>query len=230
MIEKLEDFYRDYAVLVCAGGFLPVDDILISLLKRASYICAADGGWDQLKRLNVKPQALLGDFDSSADDLKEKKEWALNHGIEFQEFPCRKNATDSELGLDTLRDKGFQRVLLLGGMGTRMDHSICNFLMMRTYSFLGMDVRLWTSHNRICFLKAGTYQAPKPAPSVYSSLLTVDPDIYIRLEGFDYPLQKQLLPAGTSLGISNHVLHEKNQIGVFAGENRGVFYFESSDS
>ena len=230
MLQKLNDFYQDYAVLVCAGSALPEDEKVMSLLREASCICAADGGWDLLKRLRIRPNILLGDFDSSKDQLKEKKEWIEQNGIEFQQFPVRKNATDSELGLETLFQKNYRRVLLLGGMGSRMDHSICNFLMLRTYAILGMDVRLWTRYNRICFLKAGQYQAPKLDSSVYSSLLTVDEGIFIGLEGFDYPLNKQRLPVGTSLGISNHVLSPQNQIEVFAKENQGVFYFESRDA
>ena len=47
-------------VIFCAAEF----DQLLEPVVSADYILAADGGLRHLEKLNLKPQGILGDFDS----------------------------------------------------------------------------------------------------------------------------------------------------------------------
>ena len=69
------------------------------LVHSASYLVAVDGGLNHLIDLNLKPDLLIGDFDSvSADALIKARQWPIN----VSKFPRQKDFTDSELAIEEI--------------------------------------------------------------------------------------------------------------------------------
>ncbi|HAE22994.1 MAG TPA: thiamine diphosphokinase [Spirochaetaceae bacterium] len=107
----------DTALLV-TGGDAPAFSVLRSRMGSFAYICAADSGLDTLRAWGVRPDLVVGDFDSIADPSV-LKDYAQVIG-----HPRDKDDTDTELGLSELRARGYKRVVVAGGGGGRLDHSL----------------------------------------------------------------------------------------------------------
>jgi thiamine pyrophosphokinase len=104
--------------LLLLGGEGPSRDLLEPILPAITFSVAADSGFDLARRLNIVPDLLVGDFDSlePSPELRDFPEQRMRR------YPSDKDETDAELGLQALWDRGFQRVVVAGGGGGRMDH------------------------------------------------------------------------------------------------------------
>jgi thiamine pyrophosphokinase len=105
----------DSALLV-TGGLAPDFSVLSSRMADFNFVCAADSGLDTLRAWGVRPDLVLGDFDSLRDPaVLAEYEGVVRH-------PTDKDDTDTELGLKELRARGYGRVTMAGGGGGRLDH------------------------------------------------------------------------------------------------------------
>jgi thiamine pyrophosphokinase len=107
----------DTALLV-TGGDAPAFSVLRSRMVSFAFICAADSGLDTLRGWGVRPDLVVGDFDSLADPA------VLDEYAQVIGHPRDKDDTDTELGLTELRARGFGQVVVAGGGGGRLDHSL----------------------------------------------------------------------------------------------------------
>ncbi len=87
---------------------------------------AADGGVRFFKKNNLKPDILIGDFDSapklSVEYLKE---------IEVIRYPSRKDKTDSQLALELAMERGAKDIEICGAVSdSEIDHSLANIFLL----------------------------------------------------------------------------------------------------
>lgn len=90
------------------GGDLPADALVI----------AADGGFDHVDTLNVKPDLVIGDFDSANT--------AVPKEIETIRLPSEHDDPDMLSALKIGWSKGCRDFLIYGALGGRVDHAIAN--------------------------------------------------------------------------------------------------------
>ena len=85
--------------------------------QKDDIIIAADAGYNHLLKLNIKPDIVLGDFDSLG---------FVPENIEIIKHPVKKDDTDTLLAVKTGLERGFSRFVLYGAVGGRLDHTIAN--------------------------------------------------------------------------------------------------------
>lgn len=95
--------------LLVAGGTIDEEKLRKACEKKV-YIAAADSGADALHKLSISPNLLIGDFDSISD--KTFVDYRKN-GVECVSFPPEKDASDSELALSILKDRGYDEIEFL---------------------------------------------------------------------------------------------------------------------
>ncbi|MDY3051813.1 MAG: thiamine diphosphokinase [Ndongobacter sp.] len=218
-------------VIVGAGRRMNDLDRAKKLLADADVILCADGGYDYLAALNVEPDIVLGDFDSLSPATREKMlQGGSPAGSEKRPkllvYPPEKDDSDLELALRCAVENGVDDCVILGGTGSRFDHSLCNILLAERFTKCGMSVELIDDTNRICFLPAGVHRLAKEPAGWYCSFLARTPGALLSLRGFEYELVRHPLPVGTSLGISNHIRAAEGEAVV---EGDGVFCIFSCD-
>nr|WP_072514207.1 thiamine diphosphokinase [Ndongobacter massiliensis] len=208
--------------IVAAGARMKDTTKLRRLLESVDGILCADGGWDTLEDLGIRPDVLLGDFDSMKKERTPQKLQSLcaERGITVHPFPTRKAETDAELALDYALQQGADEAILLQGIGNRWDHSLCNIFFLPSFAARGLRVCLVDDWNRIDYLGAGKHELSGVDPAWYVSFLACPEDVYLSLSGFDYNLDHVLVRNGSSLGVSNHLLAETGIIEVFG---KGVY-------
>lgn len=84
-----------------------------------SYIICADSGYKKCISLDVVPNLIVGDFDSSSRPDIDCEIIALN---------VRKDDTDTFSCVKKAIEKGFDEIVILGGIGSRIDHTYSNIL------------------------------------------------------------------------------------------------------
>ena len=84
---------------------------------------AADSGLLLAEKLNRVPDYIVGDMDSLPDPAILDK-YPTDRVLRY---PRKKDFTDTELGIDLLREKGCDKIIILGGGGGRLDHLLAIF-------------------------------------------------------------------------------------------------------
>lgn len=192
--------------LVLVGGSIHETPLLKKQLREHSFdeIIAADSGLNWAYRLGLRPDRMMGDFDSVKPEVLQ---YYQELGIPSETFPARKDFTDSELALWAAIDesRAGDEIWMLGGIGSRMDHTLANVFMLYEPLKKGIRARLLDGCNEIWLVQAPLeLRLKKRAEQQYLSLLPFLGDAEgIDLEGFAYPLHDYTLRMGRSICTSN---------------------------
>lgn len=177
---KHRNFYEDY----------------IKKIKPDFIICA-DGGANYAKEINVRPDIILGDMDSISEETK-----VFYQGVEFLFFPTKKDETDTELAIDYAIKSGAREVTILGGLGSRMDHSLGNIYLLKRFFDAGVKAEIVDENNIIQLIgKKEEFQFPV---GTVVSLLPIGGDVEgLTISGFEYPVTDGQMTINNPYGISN---------------------------
>ena len=105
---------RDGWCLVCGSGQYGEER---PDFGNIGYVIAADGGYEALAGWGRKPDLLVGDFDSLG---------SVPQSVEVIRHPVMKDDTDMALALAEGAARGWDRFLIYGGLGGRLDHTLGN--------------------------------------------------------------------------------------------------------
>ncbi len=210
------------AALVFAGGSVDVS-WASGFLKSREYtqIICADGGLIHADKLGIRPDLLLGDFDSAPQEILKKYS-----NVERIGFPPEKDYTDMHLALEEAISRGAQRIDCLGATGTRLDHTLTNIDLLSMGEKTGVPVTLYDSHNRIRFCSGEMHIKRREQFGKYVSILPFTDTALVSLSGMKYPLTRGLIRRGASLTVSNEIAGEEGIIQVAEGS---VLVFETRD-
>ncbi|MBP1558644.1 MAG: thiamine diphosphokinase [Oscillospiraceae bacterium] len=195
-------------VILCAGATAP-EDIAWAKIGAGDFVIAADAGYLHAQTYGIRPNLIVGDFDSSADP------GALD--IPIERFPTHKDDTDCMLAVRRGLAEGCRSFVILGGLGGRLDHTLAN---LQTLAFLadhGATGWLKGEGAAVTLLRKDTITLPRP--SGYLSLFALGgPCRGITLQGTEYPLENAELTPGFPLGVSNHIVEETADVTVTEGD------------
>ena len=190
-------------LIFCAAQF----DSLAAPIGAGDYLLAADGGVAHLQKLGLKPQGIIGDFDSLG---------YVPQGAEV--FPVEKDDTDAMLAVRKGLELGFREFIIYGGLdGPRLDHTIANFQTLQFLTDRGAAGCLVGRDYIITVIKNGSISFGPEAEGILS-LFCLGPDARgVTIEGLHYPLENGTLQSGFPLGVSNHFTGKPAKITVRDG-------------
>jgi len=173
-------------------------------LKPDDFIICTDGGARHAIELNLKPNALIGDFDSLSPDLQKKFQ---DKNIEWLKYNIEKDESDSELTFNYVIERDYKTVLLFGAFGTRLDHLLSNIFALVHLAEKGINLTIIEGKKEIKVIK--NYLEIEGEIGDLVSLIPVQTDTKkITTTGLQYKLTNEDLLFGYSRGISN-VMTEK---------------------
>lgn len=195
-------------------------DFVESMVEDASYIIAADGGQDHAQKYGLSPNLVIGDFDSTSE-----KDFRI-FDCEYITYPCEKDLTDTEACVEKAIELGFKDVVVLGGIGGRLDHTLGNIGILSEF-YERLDSLVFADEmNEMSLFINTTVHVPK---NNYTYFALVSLDEYasgISIKGAKYNLDNYTLPRGTTLGISNEVVDDYATVSVTDGK---VLLIRSTD-
>lgn len=198
--------------IICSGGNL--GDWASTWLQEADIRIGADKGALFLIRHGWSPDIAVGDFDSVTQGEFE----AIRAGSKTLDDcdAVEKDYTDTELAFRRAAEQGATEILILGGLGTRLDHSLANVHLLVQAMRLGIQCSIIDEHNRVRLADRELIVRSDGYANV--SLLPLTPEVRgVTLDGFRYPLTDATLTMGQSLGISNVLIAEQGRVRVSAG-------------
>ncbi|MCQ2563817.1 MAG: thiamine diphosphokinase [Mogibacterium sp.] len=88
-----------------------------SYLRSDDYVIYCDSGLSHMEGLGVEPSLIVGDFDSYDDPHLD---------VETITLPVAKDDTDTVYAMREGIRRGYKEFLLLGAIGSRLDHTLVN--------------------------------------------------------------------------------------------------------
>ena len=199
-------------------GSAPMEDggIFDAFQVEQAYVICADGGTDTALRYGIKPDLLIGDFDSVQGRLPE--------GVETIRLKPEKDDTDLLAAVREGTARGYGDFVLLGALGgERFDHSYANLCVLQFLARKGFRAVLAEKSTRIFLLRAGQEAfLPDLCGATFSAFPFGCPVCTVSYEGMEYPLTEYPLRSDFPLGVSNRILRSPAKVAVHAGEMLGV--------
>jgi thiamine pyrophosphokinase len=200
--------------LIISNGNITDISKLKEIGKESDFILCADGGTNHCLRAALIPNMIIGDLDSIS---QEALEIVCKNNVPIKKFPAKKDSTDTELSIDYLIDKKFKDITLVGAMGSRMDHTIANILLLNKLNDKGIKGRIIDEKNTI-YLVDKELILTRSNDYFISIIPITDSGIRITLKGFEYELCNERIEFASSYGVSNGIIGEKAYIIVHEGK------------
>lgn len=161
-----------------------------------------------MESIGCTPDVCIGDFDSLG---------YVPEGACVIEHPTHKDKSDLELALDYMADKGFDRIVVYGALGGRLDHSVASLQACARYAETGVEIELIGIDCAVSVL-VGPDELELPATqgtvSVFSA---VDVSRGVTETGMEYPLDDAVLTNRTTRGLSNELVGRPATVSVEEG-------------
>lgn len=112
-----------------------------------SFIICADSGYTRLLRAGIKPNVIIGDFDSSQKP---------NIDVDVITLPCEKAYCDTFECVQYAVNNGFNEIEIFFALGSRFDHSYANVLSLKYCYDNGVKCSIIDDHNKLTLI-SGTF-------------------------------------------------------------------------
>ena len=193
--------------LVIITSYLDTNMSILPFVKSADHIICLDGGWDIAAKENIIPDLIMGDMDS----LKGK----LPENVPTERFKPEKDYTDLELALKKAVELKAENVIIIGGIGGRLDHTIANIQLLSQYTEDFNTLIMEDGRNK-CFVLNKKQEKGLALPyskDSYFSIFSLSEECTgITIKNAKYPLENHTLPRTGSLCVSNEFINEKDAV------------------
>lgn len=199
-------------IVIVSGGDLQPEFVLPILKKPNEYIIAVDKGINFLYENQIKPNYIVGDFDSADDSIRTYFRTETN--IPVRELNPIKDESDTETAIRMAIRLGANEIIILGATGGRLDHFWANVQSLKIPLKAGVKTYIMDAQNCIFLMEPGKYTLKKSESfGKYISFFPLGEDVYgLTLEGFAYPTYGMHLTSDKSLCVSNEFDEEEVSI------------------
>lgn len=173
-------------------------------------VIAADGGYDRLLAMGIRPDLLIGDLDSieCAEAPRD---------IELLKFKVEKDETDTHLAFLEGMRRGYRHFCIYGGSGGREDHTLANYSLLLYAVRQGASARLvsdsgesFVIEDREVSIPCGKYRGV----SVFAFGGSAEG---VSISGLKYGAENVALTPDFPLGVSNSFIGQDARISVRSG-------------
>lgn len=181
-----------------------------SMIKNDDCVIAADGGYRLLQHWGIKPDQVVGDFDSLGYVPSEEH---------VSQYPSEKDDTDMMIAVKTGLSMGYRQFVILGGLGGRLDHTLANI---HTLDYLvehGARGCLMGDEENVLLIDSDssiTFRAEAIGRLSIFAYGGKAEGVY--LTGLKYPLKDAVLTTDFPIGVSNEFTDRGATVSVRSGK------------
>ena len=195
------------ALLIANGEVGPREAEFVKDLK-VDLVVAADGGAHNALFFGIRPDIVVGDFDSVTDATRETLK-----GITWIHRPSQEY-NDLEKALIYCREQKICHVTLVGFTGKRLDHTLGNLsVLMRYDAVFKLDLK---APDADLFLVRDHLEL-QGIPGQHVSLVPLGRVEGLTTRGLKYPLHCEDLEFGKREGTSNQVMEGTFSVSLTSG-------------
>ncbi|MCI5791876.1 MAG: thiamine diphosphokinase [Lachnospiraceae bacterium] len=199
---------------VIVGG-APIEnyDRIKGYLRDDDFIIYCDCGLKHRERLEVKPDLIVGDFDSyeksklGGISINMENATATDEdSSEVIELCPVKDDTDTSHAVTVALERGFADFLLVGMTGRRMDHTLGNVYILHRLDELNKKALMADDYSEMSIVNRETVSIDDSMP--FFSLINITGKASgITIKNAKYPLENgEIVQIHNDLGVSNEVL------------------------
>ena len=164
-------------------------------MQNIGDIFCADGGANLCYELNLIPNEIWGDLDSINENTLD---FYNEKNVIIKKYPKEKDFTDSELILNYLKDKMYDKIYCIGAFGGNIDHELTNINLMFIY-----DNLYFLRENEMLFKIEKEFEFKNLLNTKISFIPFSEEVKNLTLTGFKYNVDNINLKKGQSLCMSN---------------------------
>ncbi len=199
-------------ILLFTGG--NIGEWALTEIKEHDFLVGVDRGALFLLQHHHKPDISLGDFDSVTDEEAAAIQISSRNFLSCD--PVMKDLTDTEMAFAWALEQSPAEIIILGGLGSRFDHSLANVHLLLKGLKAGVSTCLLDEKNELRLMEK--HLTISKGSFSHVSLLPLTMEVTgINLTGFQYPLHNATLTIGDSLGISNVIVDQEGSIEIRSG-------------
>ena len=193
-----------YCYIFCA---MPIDSFDY-IINKEDIVIAADSGIINTQKFNIKPDYIIGDFDSLGYTPSDSN--TIIHPIE-------KDDTDTMLAVKLGLEKGYKNFRIFGGIGGRLDHTYANIQTASYVSENGGNAIFYGSNENLTVLKNNQITFDKENKGNIS-IFALEESKNVNIKGTYYELNNGNLSINFPLGTSNKFNNQETVISVDNGK------------
>ena len=183
----------------CGLDFVPTEEDLI---------IAADGGYAKLRKAGIRPDLVIGDFDSLG---------AAPDGETVIVLPVVKDVTDTWAAIELGKERGYREFWLYGCTGGRFEHTLANVQTLAALAEQGMQGWLVSSDQLTTAISGKTVEFGPEHRGFLSVFAHTDRCDGVTLKGLKYELENAELTNVFPLGVSNEFLGVPASVSIGKG-------------
>ena len=196
-------------------------DFVRENVRKTDFVVCADGGYVTAGKAGVRPDLIIGDFDSAAFPRDRK--------CDILKLPRVKDDTDTMVCIRECIRRGYEDFLLLGMTGGRDDHTFANYSVLLYLTKNGcsgmmrdrnaMYFMLSCEKDHVGGIELNCMDGQGAAVFPFGCAKCV-----VTLEGFRYNAEKLELKSEYPIGVSNVISEKDARVFVYSGNALVMVY------
>ncbi|MBQ7196064.1 MAG: thiamine diphosphokinase [Synergistaceae bacterium] len=203
-----KNFLRKNRCVIIGGAEIKNYDLIKNYFRPEDFFIFCDCGLKHEKFLSVKPDLIIGDFDSHA-----KPENLENVIV----LPVEKDDTDTIFAVKEAIKRGFENFLLVGVTGGRQDHNLGNLYALLMLANKNKNALIIDDISEIKIIKPGEKIKIKRGWKFFSLINIAGVARGINITGAKFNLNNAEITPEFQYGISNEVLDDCAEVSLNEG-------------
>lgn len=198
--------------IIITGGTIDEAFVLEQVRRQTDRVMiGVDRGVEFLYRNRIRPDYIVGDFDSLPEEVIQY--YRDETDVPIREYNPVKDASDTEIGVRMAMALGCKEIKILGATGTRLDHVLANIQVLVIPHKAGVHAEILDPYNKIYLIGKEAVLRKDEMYGPYFSVFPLDGCVeYFSIEGAKYPLKDHRLCPYDSLCVSNQA--EEDQVRI----------------
>ena len=203
--------------IIISGGELEegfVETVLSE--NEGASIVGVDKGVEYLYHHQIKPNYIVGDFDSIAPEVI--KYYKTETNVAIREYNPVKDESDTEMAIRIAITIGSTEIYILGATGGRIDHLWANVQSLAIACKFNVRAYILDPQNRIFVTDKPCQLKKSEAYGKYLSVFSLSGDIFdFNMKGTKWPLEHHVLKPTDSLTVRHRFEDELVEIDFIGG-------------
>ena len=197
-------------VIICGVPDADVDFIRQTVDLDDDFVICADSGYTYAKKADIRPNLIVGDFDSYSGDLPED--------IPRVTLKTHKDDTDSMHCAAVALERGYKEFVLLAAVGGRLDHTLANISVLQYLVNNGAKAAVLSETEEIFYLPGGRYTFGGVKSKTFSVFPFGCPEVIVTYNcEVEYPVEKLRIRSFDTVGISNIFREDMAEVVIDSG-------------
>lgn len=171
------------------------------------YVICADAGYEYALKYGIKPDLLVGDFDSYG---------SVPQFESIVVHPCEKDETDTHLAINIGLEKGYKEFSLHGMLGGRLDHTYANIQLLSYLCENGARGTIY-GDSKITAVKNSMIAFGEENKGMISVFSFTPESKGIEISNLKYEVENFTLRSSYPMGVSNEFIGKNARISVKDG-------------